>query len=260
MQRFERRLSWPRPGGAPHPLHPVSGPPRIRTENFLVAGQALFQLELAAHGVPSPNEGTRRTTGLVRAHILPSQVACVVHGVPLWSCQCSSTFTRRRCRAGMARVEHAFRRFWRPAPSRWVIPMHTKAARQVSLRAAPGRNWVVPIQKPPASPECPSVARTRVCRHTFRLAGDRLPRVSRAFLPVWPCCLLLRVRVGYGRRNGLFRAQFPQYAPESETSAGYSDPGWELDNAAARTPTRRSVMSRLRDVPTYEPDAGATSE
>ena len=39
----------PRPGGAPHPLHPVSGPPRIRTENFLVAGQALFQLELAAH-------------------------------------------------------------------------------------------------------------------------------------------------------------------------------------------------------------------
>ena len=59
-----------------------------------------------------------------------------------------------------------------------------KAARQVSLRAAPGRNWFVPIQKPPASPECPSVARTRVCRHTFRLAGDRLPRVSRVFLPV----------------------------------------------------------------------------
>src|ERR1035438_10044654 len=56
----------PRPGGAPHPLHPVSGPPRIRTENFLVAGQALFQLELAAQWAPSPNEGTRRTTGLVR--------------------------------------------------------------------------------------------------------------------------------------------------------------------------------------------------
>ena len=47
--------------------------------------------------------------------------------------------------------------------------------------------------------------------------------------------------------------------PESVTAAGYRDPGWELDNAAARTPTRRSVISRLRDVPTYEPDAGATS-
>ena len=52
--------------------------------------------------VPSPNKGTRRTTGLVRAHILPSRVACVVHGVPLWNCQCSGTFTYRWCFAGMA--------------------------------------------------------------------------------------------------------------------------------------------------------------
>ena len=175
----------PRPGGAPHPLHPVSGPPRIRTENFLVAGQALFQLELAAHWVPSSNEGTRRATGLV-----PGAHTSVPGGLRRsWCSAVELSMLRhihpkvvlRRDGASRTRIPPVLETGSLAAGSSLCI---RKAARQVSLRAAPGRNWFVPIQKPPASPECPSVARTRVCRHTFRLAGDRLPRVSRVFLPL----------------------------------------------------------------------------
>jgi hypothetical protein len=139
-----------------------------------------------------------------------------------------------------------------------------KAARQVSLRAASGRNWLVPIQKPPASPEFSPVARTRACRHAVCLAGNRLTRDSRCSFQL-ACCLLSRVPVGHGRRNGLSGPRFLAVAqkPAADSCQRWRADAirdWELDNAAARTPTRRSVISRLREVPMYEPEAGATSE
>jgi len=41
----------------------------------------------------------------------------------------------------------------------------------------------VPIQKPPASRGCRSVARTQACRHAFRLADNRPTSDSRVFPP-----------------------------------------------------------------------------
>src|ERR1017187_878189 len=154
--------------------------------------------------VPSPNEGTRRATGLVRAHILPSRVACVVHGVPLWSCQCSGTFTRRWCCAGMARVEHAFRRFWRPAP--WPLG-HPYAYEKPPVRFPCERLLAGTGSFLSRSLRHPQNARRSQGRGyagiPFVLLVTDCPEFHRCSFHL-ACCLLSRVPVGNRYRNGLF--------------------------------------------------------
>jgi hypothetical protein len=118
----------PRPGGAPHPLHPVSGPPRIRTENFLVAGQALYQLELAAHA---------GALAELRAPDVPQALSGRTYFRPGWP----ASFMVFRCGVVNAQAhspEGGASQGWRESnthsagfgdriPNRWVIPTHMKS-------------------------------------------------------------------------------------------------------------------------------------
>ena len=124
--------------------------------------------------VPSRTRAPVKLAGRIRAHVVPSRAACVVHGVPLCSYQVQpGTFTPeggapqgwQELNPQPAVLEAA------ALPLRH-IPMQLKTARW----GLPGERLLVervvaPIQKPPGPPVSPAAsAQTRACWHAFRLA------------------------------------------------------------------------------------------
>jgi hypothetical protein len=144
-------------------------------------------------------------------------------------------------------------------PSRWVIPMHTKSRPSGFPASGSWPELVSFLSRSLRHPQnaCRSQGRGYARIPFVSLVTD-CPEFHGFSLPVGVLPVIESTCGLWGIATVYFRMQVP--AARAGTATGYRNPGWELDNAAARMPTRRSVISRLRDVPTYEPDAGATSE
>ena len=184
MQRFERRFSWAQARRGT--ISPSSRQWTASDSNREPPGCRPGALPV---GASSPCGCPRRT----RAPAVPQALSGLTYFRPGWPV----SFMVFRCgivnaqaRSPIGGASQGWREsnthsagFGDRTPSRWVIPTHMKSRPSGFPASGSWPELAVPIQKPPGSPGCRSVARTQACRHAFRLADNRPTRDSRVFLP-----------------------------------------------------------------------------